>query len=151
LNCAITRKLPKRYIYSRDKQIHSSLNLPTTLNQVIYLYKLTLYFLIILEEFFCEKRQKHIFTTFIFYLAIPHSTHHNPCFTNSRFHQTTKLRYVHASKFTNKRIIQYCRLQSIISLISGFFISGTPVPYKLEHYSISSGTLFHVTWNKITS
>ena len=77
----------------------------TARNVVINFDKSTSCFHTILEVFFCEKGLKHIFTTFFFYLATPHSTHHRTYFTNSRFHQTTKLRYFHASKFTNKRTL----------------------------------------------
>ena len=74
-------------------------------NIVINLDKSTSCFRSILEAFFCKKRSNHIFTVFFSYLATPHSTHHRTRFTNSRFHQTTKLRYFHASKFTNKRTV----------------------------------------------
>lgn len=119
----------------------------TARNVVINLDKSTLCFHIILEAFFCKKRLKHIFTTFFFYLSTPHSTHHRTCFTNSRFHQTTKLRYSRTSKFTNQRTAQHHYLQCIIRLVAVFFISGTPVPYHLEHESISSGTTFQLNGN----
>ena len=35
-------------------------------------------------------------------------------------------------------------------LLPYFFIRWRPVPYHLEHESISSGTLFHVIWNNVT-
>jgi len=40
-------------------------------------------------------------------------------------------------------------LQHIISLVAVFFVRWTPIPYKLEHCSMSTGTLFHIIRNKI--
>ena len=81
------------------------------------------------------------------YLAKPHCTPHHLCFTNSRFHQTPKQHYFHASKFTSQRVAPHCHLQRMIRLISTFFISGTPVPYHCLLYT--SPSLFHIIWNII--